>query len=184
MSTIGFIKESIKNIKTVGTVTRSSKFVCKSMISHIDFDNAETIVEMGAGDGVITKHILRKMKKDSKLLSFEINEVFCEKIREIKNPKLYLAEDSAENLRKHLDKLKIDQVDFIISALPFVAMPDDLSYRIVEEAHKALKPGGLYIQLHYSLLTQKMYKNVFGNIDINFEPRNIPPAFILVSEKK
>ena len=184
MSTIGFIKESLKNIKTVGTVTRSSKFVCKSMISHIDFKNADTIVEMGAGDGVITKHILRKMKKDSKLLSFEINEVFCEKIKEIKNPKLYLAEDSAENLRTHLDNLKVDQVDFIISALPFVSMPDDLSYRIVREAHKALKPGGLYIQLHYSLLTRKMYKNVFGNVDVKFEPLNIPPAFILVSEKK
>lgn len=184
MSTIGFFRESIKNIKTVGTVTRSSKFVCKAMIKHVDFSKADTIVELGAGDGVITKHILREMKPDSRLLSFEINELFCQKLNKIKDPKLIVAEDSAENLRQHLDQMKVKQADYIISALPFVSLPEDLSYRIVEEARKALKPGGLYIQLHYSLLTRKMYKKVFGNVDVNFEPLNIPPAFILVSKKK
>ena len=34
------------------------------------------LVELGAGDGVITEHILKHMKKDAKLLSFEVNEKF------------------------------------------------------------------------------------------------------------
>ena len=59
MNNIAFLKESIKNIKTVGTFTRSSKFLCRGMVKHVDFENAHTIVELGAGDGVITKHILK-----------------------------------------------------------------------------------------------------------------------------
>ena len=74
MNNISFFRESIRNIKTVGTITRSSKFLCKGMVKHVDFDNAKTIVELGAGDGVITKHILRSMRKDAILLCFEVNK--------------------------------------------------------------------------------------------------------------
>ncbi|MEM1319083.1 MAG: methyltransferase [Bacteroidota bacterium] len=181
---MGFFRESIKNIKTVGTLTRSSKFLCKGMVRHVDFNQARSIVELGAGDGVITEYILKGMKKDSQLLSFEVNEFFCKKLRKIGHPQLHVIEDSAENIRQYLDQLNIREVDYIISAVPFVALPDDLSYRIVEESHKALKKGGLFIQVHYSLLMKKMYENVFGNVDVNFVPLNIPPAFVLVSEKR
>jgi hypothetical protein len=33
------------------------------------------------------------------------------------------------------------------------------------------------------LLTKKFYQTIFGNVDISFVPLNIPPAFVLVSEK-
>lgn len=183
MGSIEFFKQSVKNLKTVGTLTRSSKFVCKEMISHVDFANAKVIIEMGAGDGVITKHILGAMRPDAKLLSFEVNSAFCEVLREIKDDRLIVVEDSAELIPDYLKKHDLDQPDFIISAIPFVAMPDDLSYKIVEICRDNLKPGGNYIQIHYSLLLKKMYNKVFGNVDVNFVPLNIPPAFVLVSSK-
>ena len=95
MKKIDFFKESIKNIKSVGTITRSSKFLCRGMIKPVNFDQADVIVELGAGDGVITEHILKKMKKDAKLLSFEVNEKFCDQIRKIKDDRLIIVEDSA-----------------------------------------------------------------------------------------
>ncbi|MEL6862936.1 MAG: rRNA adenine N-6-methyltransferase family protein [Bacteroidota bacterium] len=183
-SSINFFKESIKNIKTVGTITRSSKYLCKGMIRHVDFSKANNIVELGAGDGVITKHILKNMKKDSKLLAFEVHNLFAERLRNIDDPRLHAIEDSAEKLDQYLKQHDIDQVDYFISAIPFVALPDDLSYRIVRNAHERLKKGGLYVQVHYSLLTKKMYQTIFGNVDINWVPLNLPPAFVLVSQKR
>jgi phospholipid N-methyltransferase len=47
-----------------------------------------------------------------------------------------------------------------------------------------LKKGGYYVQLHYSLLAKKLYEKTFGNVDINFVLLNIPPAFVLASEKR
>ena len=184
MEKIAFFKESLKNLKTVGTVLRSSKYVCKEMVSHIDFRDSKCIVELGAGDGVITKHILKKMKKDSILLSFEVNKNFCEQLRQINDPRLHVIEDSAENLEKYLRNANVKKIDAIISAIPFVSLPDELGFIIVGECKKHLKKGGLFIQIHYSLLAKKIYKKVFGNVDVNFVPLNIPPAFVLVSENR
>ena len=154
------------------------------MVRHVDFDNAKTIVELGAGDGVITKHILKRMKKDSILLSFEVNEEFCKKLRAINDPRLVVVEDSAEKLGHYLKEQDLEYIDFIVSAIPFVALPDDLGLSIVQTCHHYLKKGGLFIQVHYSLLAKKLYQSVFGNVDINFVAINIPPAFVLVSEKR
>jgi len=184
MSKIEFLKESIKNLKTVGTVTRSSKYICKAMIKPVNFQDANIIVELGAGDGVITKHILASMKPDATLLAFEVNKKFCEKIRQINDPRLHVIEDTAEKLGEYLAKHQFEKADYIISAIPFVSLPDDLGLRIVKECHTYLKDGGLFVQLHYSLLVKKLYQSVFGNVDVSFEPKNIPPAFILTSTKK
>lgn len=184
MKKITFLKESLKNLKTVGTVTRSSKYACKAMIAPVNFDNANVIVELGAGDGVITEHIIKAMKPDSILLSFEVNPLFCEKIREINDSRLHVVEDSAEHLEKYLKKHNIKEIDYVISAIPFVSLPDELGYSIVGECKNFLKEGGLFIQIHYSLLAKKIYQRVFGNVKVNFEPLNIPPAFVLISTKK
>ncbi len=184
MNKIAFFKESIKNLKTIGTITRSSQFVCKEMVSHVDFSKAKVIVELGAGDGVITEHILKNMRKDTQLLSFEVNELFCKKLRQIKDPRLHVIEDSAEKLKEYLNKMDLKEADFVVSAIPFVALPDELGYSIVGVCRDNMKEGGLFIQIHYSLLAKKIYKNVFGNVEISFVPINIPPAFVLVSEKR
>lgn len=183
MSNIAFFREGIKNIKTIGSIVRSSRFLCKGMVKHVDFENAKTIIELGAGDGVITKHILKNMREDAVLLSFEVNKIFCDRLRKINDPRLVVIEDSAENLSKYVKEQNVEHVEFIVSALPFVSLPDELGVSIVNECHKYLKLDGSFIQVHYSLLTKKLYEKVFGNVDINFVPMNIPPAFVLVSKK-
>ncbi len=178
-----FFSESIKNIKTVGTLTRSSKFVCRKMVSQVDFSTARTIVELGAGDGVITKHILSQMAPDARLLSFEVLPKMCEMLEKIKDERLSIVQDSAEYLGKYLSKAGLSKADAVISAIPFVAFSEEDSYRIVEAVKEQMKPGAPFIQLHYSLLTKKMYENVFGEVKVHFVPLNAPPAFVLVSHR-
>ena len=60
MNSMKFLREGIKNLRTVGTLTRSSKFVCREMVNQVDFSKVKNVVELGAGDGVITKHIFKK----------------------------------------------------------------------------------------------------------------------------
>lgn len=184
MTYLDFFREGVKNLKTVGTLTRSSRFLCKGAIKHINFDEADMIVELGAGDGVITEHILEYMRKDAQLLAFEVNEKFCDTLREIDDQRLVIAEDSAEKVSQYLIDLGKEKTDYIISAIPFVALPKELGIKIVNECYDSLKKGGLFIQVHYSLLMKDLYESVFGNVDVNFVPLNVPPAFVLVSEKK
>lgn len=180
MGRISFFLESIKNMKSAGTIARSSRFICKEMTSYVDFKNARVLVELGAGDGVITKHILRKMRPDAKLLVFEISDVFCDLIREIDDDRMIVIQDSAENLGKYLKELGCKEVHDVVSAIPFVVLPEELSEKIVKEVRKYLRPGGVMIQLHYSTLSKKLYENIFENVKIKFVPLNIPPAFLHV----
>lgn len=184
MGNIDFFRESLKNLRTTGTITRSSKSLCKHMIKYVDFNDAKLIVELGAGDGVLTKHILNKMGPDTMLLSFEVNAEFCKQLRAIDDQRLITIEDSAENLEKYLKEYQFAEVDAVISAIPFVSLPDELGLTIIGECNRFLKKGGMFTQMHYSLLAKKLYQRVFGNVDVHFVPINIPPAFVLVSEKK
>lgn len=184
MGKLEFLKLSLKNIRTTGTITRSSQVLCKNMVKHVDYKSAKVLVELGAGDGVITQHILRKMQKDATLLCFEVNPAFCELLNEINDSRLVVIQDSAENLEKYLLEHGFNEIDSVISAIPFVSLPDALGLSIIGECERFLKKGGLFVQVHYSLLAKKFYQKVFGNVDINFVPLNIPPAFVLVSKKQ
>lgn len=108
-----------QNFKEMGTVIRSSPAMCRNMVQYIDSRNDLIIVELGAGDGVITKYILDKMSKDAKLFVFEINPELCEVIASIKDDRLILINDGAQYMESILLKYEIETVDTIISAIPF-----------------------------------------------------------------
>lgn len=180
MNKLKFFSESLKNLRTVGTFTRSSKFACEKMISYVDFDKSKVLVELGAGDGVITKHIVENMREDAILLTFEVNEEFCKTIRkEINDPRVKVIEDTAEKLPFYLEQYGFEKVDNIISAIPFVSIPETLGKRILNISKGTLKKGGRFIQIHYSLLLKSRYEEMFNKVEIHFEARNMPPAFVL-----
>lgn len=183
MHRIKFLTESLKNIRTTGTVTRSSRVLCKAMIKPIDFENARFLVEIGAGDGVITKHILKNMHPDAKLLCFEVNPIFCEKIKSINDDRLIVIQDSAEHLTAYIDKHNFSELDGVISAIPFVSLPRELAYTIVGLCEKHLKKNAPFTQMHYSLILKKIYEDIFGAVKVKFVALNIPPAFVLLARK-
>lgn len=183
MGPISFLRESLRDIKTVGTVTRSSQSLCRGAIKPVDFDSARFLVELGAGDGVITEHILAAMHPDAKLLTFEVNPKFCKKLRELKDTRLIVVEDSAEKLPEYLSENAFGEVDGVVSAIPFVSLPKSLADTIVGLCRDALRVGAPFSQVHYSLVRKKVYEGIFGNVKVNFVPLNIPPAFVLTSRK-
>jgi len=178
MNQIQLIIEALKNIKTVGTVTFSSPSLVKKMIEPIDFGTAKCIVELGAGNACITKGLLKKMRKDTKLLSFEINDRFYHLMKEIGDSRLYPIHDSAEHLGAYLDQYDFGKADYIVSALPLVWFTDELNEKILRAVQKRLKPGGIFIQLSYKKSTYKKFEEYFGEIDVDFCLWNFPPGYV------
>lgn len=168
-------------MKTRGTIAPTSKFTSKKMLSNIRFEQAEIIVELGAGDGSITKHILSKMHKNTRLLSFEIDPVLCGILKEkVSDNRLTVINDSAEFLVDYLHKMGYEKADYVVSGIPFVMIPEELGDRILKAAKSILSKEGCFIQFHYSLIPKKRYKRIFDELDINLEMRNLPPAFVYV----
>ncbi|MDX1685553.1 MAG: methyltransferase domain-containing protein [Saprospiraceae bacterium] len=180
MAKVDFFWESMRDLKTVGTFTRSSGFLSKKMIKPVDFNKAKVLIELGAGDGAITKHILSKMSPDAKLFAFEVNEAFCRKLESLNDPRLVVLQEDVTNLKDIMKRYGHDKVDYIISAIPFVAFSKEDTIHIVNQAKDLLASTGKYIQVHYSTVLKKIYKGIFATVDLNFVLVNMPPAWVFV----
>ena len=178
-----FLDQSLKNIMTVGTITRSSSFLCKEILKQIEFSSGQVVLELGAGDGVITHYILKKMPPDAILIAFEVNPVFCKELRKIEDKRLIVVDQDAVHLGEILKSLKIEKLDHVISAIPFVILPEPIATQIIQAAFDHMAPMAKFVQVHYSLLAKKMYEKIFGQVAVRFVPFNIPPAFLLTMQK-
>lgn len=182
---LDFLLESFRNLRNTGSVARSSRFLCRHITEKIDPDKAKIVLELGPGDGAITQYILERLHPDARVLVFEINDIFIQKLRDtFDDPRLTLIHDSAERIGEHLSEHRIESVDYIVSGIPFVMLPESLATRITEECRRWLRPGGWFIQFHYSPLLVQFYRRIFGNADMDFIPLNIPPAFVVACQKQ
>ena len=100
------ITDSIKlmrNIKTTGTITPSSRVLIKHLLSPVDFATARCIVELGPGNGCITRALLQHMRADSNLLCFELNPEFATRLsKHISDPRLHIHNTCASALHSIL----------------------------------------------------------------------------------
>lgn len=176
---ITFLKTFAKSPRKIGSVTPSSKFLTRAMLDRVDWKNANYIAELGAGTGVFTREIIKRAKPDAKILVFEIDPDLQDLIRsEHKFHKGLSLHSDAQKLYAYMKENKIEELDFIISSLPFTVLPPKMTVRILEGVLKSLKPGGHFVAYQYSSIMKHVLQKKFSHIKTRFVPFNIPPAFV------
>lgn len=179
-----FFSTFLRYPKQIGSLVPSSKFLIDSLLEDIDFENAKCIVEYGSGTGRVTREILKRARKDAKIICFEINRKFYKYLSSsIKDKRVALINDSAENIKKHLKKLGIEKADYIVSGLPFSNLSDRKKCIIIEETKNTLKSNGKFVVYQFFTKFSKYLHNYFSKISMRFTPLNIPPCFVYVCEK-
>ena len=180
-----FFSAFLKYPKEIGSIIPSSKFLTDEVLKSIDFKNARCIVEYGPGTGRMTTEILRRARKDAKILCFEINRKFCSYLRQnINDNRVIIINDSAENIKKYLKKYKISKIDYVVSGLPFTNLNLNKKHIIIEKTKDALKTNGNFLVYQFILNSFKKHlSKYFSNISIKFVPLNLPPCFGYVCEK-
>lgn len=174
-----FTKEFIQNKKMIGSIMPSWRFLVNKIISKIDFSNDKVIVEFGPGTGVFTFKMIKKLNADSKLLVFELNETFYNTLKaKIKDNRVILINDSAENLEFHLKNNHLNEVNIIISSLPLTNLPARVRLNIINNSKKMLSKHGKYIQYQYSSSAKVLLMKKFRKVNINYTIINMPPAII------
>lgn len=184
MRKIDFVTTVLKGNHQIGAVFPSSRFLVKKMLRPVDFENSNTILELGPGNGPVTKEILRQMKSDAELFIFETNREFYEFISGIADARKIVFHESAEKISitlKHHGFFR--QADTVISSIPLALLPSAVSKKIVQEVFDILKPGGIFVQFQYSLKSRRMLRGIFKEVKLDFTPVNIPPAFVYICRK-
>ena len=174
MGDLVFLKGFLKNWREVGSPVPSSRHVAKRICRFIDFDRARTVVEIGAGTGVITHEILNSLQPDGRLIVFEINEEFCNRLRSIDDSRLTVYNVSAFQMHSVL----IEKADYLVSGIPIATLAKTEFSRLCSSINRVLHTNGVFIQLQLSLVSYGKLKRFFREVNIGFTFRNTPPAFM------
>lgn len=179
-----FFTEFWKHRRDIGSIVPSSRFLIDKMLRWVDFQRARVIVELGPGEGCVTRPLLKRMRPDARLLVFEINEAFCDLLRDsIQDDRLEVVQASAERLHEELAARGFEAADYLISGLPFINFPDSLRQAIWKQIQKVIGQEGRYIQYHYSGKLYQQYQRLFGEVHMGYTLLNIPPAYVFACSK-
>lgn len=175
-----FFRQYLKNLRTVGAVAPSSRYLARKMTEAINFDTAKVIVEYGPGTGAITSELVRQLRPGTRLLVIEANQAFYEHLRDTYDGRrsIEIIHDSAANTTQLLNIRGLKAPDCIISGLPFAALPLDVSRTILETTVQLLSTTGVFVTFQYTLLKRELFETYFDTLKITREVRNIPPAYV------
>lgn len=176
-----FSRNFIKHPKMLGSVIPSSRFLVQQVLKPIDWARARVIVEYGPGVGTITRHVLKRMRPDARMIVLDTNTDFVEFLRgAIQDPRLDVVHGSAADVSQVLAERGLRQADYAISGIPFSTMPAELRESIVRSTHDALAPGGAFLVYQFSSKVRPDLERVFAEVKPGFEPLNILPAHVFV----
>ena len=169
-----------------GAIVPSSDALGRAVVRNLDLSNAHAIVEYGPGTGAFTTYVLQAMNRKAKFIAIEINPRLADLFR-VKHPKVRIFEDSVANARAICTKAGMDQVDCVVSGLPWASFPGKMQIEILDEMMRVLKPGGQFVTFAYvhgvilppgrrfSKILPRYFKSVSKSPVVW---RNVPPAFV------
>jgi phospholipid N-methyltransferase len=172
-----FARNFFKHPKMLGSLIPSSRFLIGQVLRQIDWQRARVLVEYGPGVGTFTTEILKRMGPDATLLVLETNADFVEYLRlSIPDPRLHVIHGSAAEVDLNLQKLGLNQADYVISGIPFSTIPEAVCDQIVRVTHSVLRPQGAFLVYQFSCRVLPYLQRVFEDVQQDFEPFNILPA--------
>ena len=172
----------LKNPRTVGAVWPTSRRAVEDLLDMGDLGGAGVAVEFGAGTGVYTEGILRRLPPEARLLSYEVDGALAAAVtRRLPDRRLEVVNASAERVGGHLEALG-RKADVVVSSLPFSTLPEPVRHDLLDAASEALAPGGVFLVLQYSKTVLPELELRFPKIRHRFSPLNVPPAFLFACE--
>lgn len=171
-----FLRSMLAQPRQVGAVWPTSRRAVRDLLDMGDLPSARTVVEFGVGTGVYTQQILKLLGPDAAFLAFEVDPKLASAVsRSLRDPRLSVINDSAENVAAYLEG---EQADVLVSSLPFTTFPAPLREDILGLSRRILAPGGVMLVLQYSPKVLPHLRSRFSQIRRRISPLNVPPAFL------
>ena len=174
-----FGRELLANPGATGALCPSSPRLGRRMASFIPKNHKGFVVELGAGTGSVTSELLARGISPKKLIPIEMSEKLASHLQR-RFPALKVIQGNAadlQNLIKASAQEADDNVDFVVSSLPFRSLPDDLCQKIACQIEQTLDGSGRFIQFTYDLRSKNfIHFQRFTHLRAAIVWANIPPA--------
>jgi phospholipid N-methyltransferase len=167
-----------KHPKMLGSFIPSSPYLSRRLMRQIDWERARVIVEYGPGIGNLTAEIVAHMRADAVLIAIDTNSQFIAYLRQkfSADQRVHLCLGSAQEVRRILAERKIASADYVISGIPFTALPSETVEAILDETRRALQPDGTFLVYQFTTAVLPFLNRSFRAVRTEFEPLNVLPA--------
>ena len=173
-----FFRQWLRSPKSMGSVIPSSRALARAFAQAVVWQPGQTVVELGAGTGAISKGLLASGLPAEALMMIELDRPLFEYLRD-KFPAVRVVNGDATRLVDILRQQGIGQVSTVISGLPMVNMPLDFQRAIIEQSFEAMPEGGCYLQYSYSPVAPVPAKKLGLRTElVRYVLRNVPPATV------
>jgi phospholipid N-methyltransferase len=180
-----FLGALMRNPRSVGAIVPSSPQLARRVAQHVTAGSR--VIELGPGTGVVTRELLVRTGGFGSILAVDTDRAFVERIR-CAWPEVDCVCASAETLPRLAAERGWENVDHIVSGLPFAVLPASTTRLIVDGVQKLLRQGGTFTTFQY-VHTFRLPAAVSFRRQVSAglacEPssqlvvRNVPPAFVL-----
>jgi phospholipid N-methyltransferase len=191
MSPLGFLKEYLRNWKSVGAIAPSSRALARCMMSAARVCDAACVLELGPGTGAFTQAIAESKPERAGYVGIEMNGEFVKSLRQ-RFPTLDFHHAAAQEFDFDGIGHGGAPFDVIISGLPWAAFPAELQSAILDHVLPRLATEGRFASFAYwgfhklpggwrfrALLEQRL-----RNVELTpVVWGNLPPAFVYVGRK-
>ncbi|MGS2743279.1 class I SAM-dependent methyltransferase [Halomonas sp. LS-001] len=178
-----FLKHFLRSPIAIGSVIPSSRHLAAAMVRCVEWEQADVIIELGAGTGVITQEINTLRCENSTFLSFEYENSLRENLTQrYPNVNFY------KNAFQLKDQMAAQQqgktrADCIISGLPFANFSPQQRSDLLSDIYEVLSPGGLFVAFQYTRQLQPFLISSYDKFDCHRVWANLPPAYVYLCQK-
>jgi len=173
----------ISSIFSTGAVRKTPKRIIKKILSEIDGDGGNGIIEFGSGKGEITAQL--RQRSEGKMAkppyyAFEIDERFAKELQS-RLPDVDVISGDAFSF-EHLipDSFR---PDYIISSIPLSFYPLTKRIEFIGRLKQRLNQNGKLIVLYHAFWLNSTFNKVIPGFKVR-SFATIPPYFLMVYESK
>ena len=145
---------------------------------------ARSVVELGPGTGAVTVELLKRMPSEGTLTAIEAQKSFSPILQSLRDPRLQLRIGDARDVLPALATAASGEgVDAVVSGIPFSFMAPEVRESLLVTVRGLLRRGGHFVVYQTSPALVPALKRHFGDVRWRFEPRNLPPYFVMVARR-
>jgi phosphatidylethanolamine/phosphatidyl-N-methylethanolamine N-methyltransferase len=135
-----FLQAFLKNPLKVGAIAPSSPELAAEMLSGIEPDEDNIVLELGVGTGAITKFLRNVIPNRQSYLGIEIDAHLVRALNRTYPDLNIVCGNAAEAYSIHSEQ-GLGKVRHLICCLPFVSLPKDVSEQVLGEIAKFMDEG-------------------------------------------
>jgi len=153
-SPIAFIRETIREFRTTGSLAPSSLFLARALANGLPSDVPPNfkVLEVGPGTGSVTVEVIRRMNGNGSLDMYEINPAFCKFLRgRISKEEIFKSLGGRLKLHEGdvLDLKPQPHYNAIVCGLPFTNFKPAEVQHFFEHFRTILHPKGSLLWYEY-----------------------------------